>query len=219
MLRNYTGDRMNGYRELEDTERTIIRELIKNPRVSDNQIAKNTKVPVMTVNRKRKHLESEGLLRYFTSVDTGEHGTGKYKAKQLYIIKFKLGITRKQFIDEVENDRTTLRFSACYISLSYLGEKDGHLTYMCIMDAETESKLMDEFNGKLIPQLKSKFGDDCVREIITMRITNTLRRHHNYIPSVNMEKGVIKKDWPSEYLFIDQELEPTEEISNKESSF
>lgn len=212
------GDKMNGTRELDETERKIISELIRNPRSSDNQIAKNKNVPVMTVNRKRKALEKSGLLRYFTSLDSGEHGTGKYKARQLYIIKFKLGITRNQFIEIVEKDTETLAFSASYISLSYLGERDGHITYMCIMDAETESRLTDEFNGRMVPMLKKKFGDNSIEEITTMRITNTLRRHHNYIPMVNMENGIIKKDWPEAYIFVDQELEQKEEQTRIESS-
>jgi DNA-binding Lrp family transcriptional regulator len=192
-------------RELNESERKIARELIRNPRISDNQIAKKTKIPVMTVNRKRKALERDGFLRYFTSLDTGEHGTGKYRAKQLYIIKFRIGITREQFINEIELDKGLLAFSANYISLSYLGEKDGHLTYILILDGETESKLMDEFNGKLVPYIRKKFGENSIREIITSRITNTLRRHHNYIPMLNMEKGVIKEDWPNEYIFVDEE--------------
>ena len=95
---------MNEIRELDESERKVVRELIKNPRISDNQIAKNTKVPVMSVNRKRKRLENEGLLKYFTSFDTGEFGTGTFKAKQIYIIKFKIGITRGEYIEKLEKD-------------------------------------------------------------------------------------------------------------------
>ena len=98
---------MNGNKELSESEKKIVRELVKNPRISDNQLSKNTQIPVMTVNRKRKSLERDGYLRYFTSLDTGEHGTGKYKAKQMYIIKFKIGITRQDFIDVVEKDKLT----------------------------------------------------------------------------------------------------------------
>src|SRR3989338_6274070 len=184
-------------RELDPQQKLIVRELIRNPRVSDNQIAKNTNVPVMTVNRKRKALESENVLRYFTSLDTGEHGTGKYKSKQAFMIKFNIGMTRQRFIDDVEKDSKFLSFSARTVSLSYLGEKDGHLAYLVILDAETASHLLDEFNDILIPFLKKKFGEDCIREITSMRITNTLRRHHNYTPIINMEKGIIREDWPN----------------------
>lgn len=191
-------------RKLDENEKKIVRELIKNSRISDNQIAKNTNIPVMTVNRKRKQLEKENLLRYFTSFDTGEFGTGKFKAKQLYIIKFKIGITRNDFIEKVEKDKRSQRFNASYISLSYLGEKDGHLALIMILDAETDSTLVDEFSGKIIPHLKEKLGEDCIREIITSKISNTLRRHHNYLPELNMENGRIKKDWPDSYIFVDE---------------
>jgi DNA-binding Lrp family transcriptional regulator len=198
------GGKMSELREMDRQEKMIVRELIRNPRISDNQIAKNTKIPVMTVNRKRKNLEKEGNLRYFCSLDTGEHGTGKYKAKQLYIIKFKIGITRQQFIDNFEQDRKFLAFGATYVSVSYIGEKDGHLAYLCIIDAETESAMLDQFNEKVIPLLKEKFGEDCIQEITTMKITNNLRRHHNYMPYFNMENGIMKKNWPNEYIFIDE---------------
>lgn len=198
---------MNNIRELDENERKIVRELIKNPRISDNQIAKNAKVPVMTVNRKRKQLEKEGLLKYFTSFDTGEFGTGTFKAKQLYIIKFKAGITREEYIEKLEKDKRFQQFNASYISLSYLGEKDGHLALVIVLDAETDSLLVDEFNGKILPHLKEKLGNDCIREIITTKISNTLRRHHNYLPSINMENGIIKKDWPDDWVFVDRVIE------------
>lgn len=190
-------------RALDNNETKIVRELIRNPRISDNQIAKRTKIPVMTVNRKRKILEKENLLRYFTAIDTGEFGTGKYQAKQLYIIKFKIGITRERYLSQVEEDKRFMGFYSRYISISYLGEKDGHLALILIIDAETDTKIVDEFNGKIIPHLEEKLGEDCVKEIITTKISNTIRRHHNYIPSINMEQGIIKKDWPDGWIFVD----------------
>lgn len=199
---------MNNIRELDENERKVVKELIKNPRISDNQISKNTKVPVMTVNRKRKQLEKENLLKYFTSFDTGEFGTGTFKAKQLYIIKFKIGITRNDYIEKLEKDKRFQQFNASYISMSYLGEKDGHLALILVLDAETDSLLVDEFNGKILPHLKEKLGDDCIKEIITTKISNTIRRHHNYLPSINMENGIIKKDWPDDWIFIDKVIEP-----------
>lgn len=195
---------MNHIRELDEQEVKIVRELIRNPRISDNQISKNTKIPVMTVNRKRKRLEGEGLIKYFTSLDTGEFGTGTFKAKQLYVIKFKIGITREEYIEKLEKDKRFQQFNASYISLSYLGEKDGHLALVMVLDAETDSLLVDEFSGKIIPHLKEKLGNDCVKEIITTKICNTLRRHHNYLPNINMENGVMKKDWPDDWIFVDK---------------
>jgi hypothetical protein len=199
---------MRRSKELGESERIIVRELIKNPRISDNQIGKNTGVPVMTVNRKRKELERRGWLKYFVSFDTGEFGTGTFKAKQLYIIKFKTGLTREDYIEKVEKDKRVQQFNTSYISLSYLGEKDGTLALVMILDAETDSLLVDEFNGKVLPHLKDKLGQDCIREIITTKISNTLRRHHNYMPEINMENGIMKKDWPDDWIFVDKVIMP-----------
>jgi DNA-binding Lrp family transcriptional regulator len=199
---------MRRSKELGESERIIVRELIKNPRISDNQIGKNTGVPVMTVNRKRKELERRGWLKYFVSFDTGEFGTGTFKAKQLYIIKFKTGLTREDYIEKVEKDKRVQQFNTSYISLSYLGEKDGTLALVMILDAETDSLLVDEFNGKVLPHLKDKLGQDCIREIITTKISNTLRRHHNYMPEINMENGMMKKDWPDDWIFVDKVIMP-----------
>jgi len=191
-------------RELDEQERKIVRELIKNPRISDNKISKNTRIPVMTVNRKRKQLQKENLLRYFASLDTGEFGTHTFLAKQLYIIKFKIGITRADYLEKLEKDKRFQHFNSSYISMSCLGEKDGHLALIMILDAETDSVLIDEFNGKILPHLKAKLGEDCIKEIFTTKISNTLRRHHNYLPNINMENGILRKDWPDDWIFVDR---------------
>jgi len=141
--------------ELDENEVKIVRELIRNPRISDNQIAKKTKIPVMTVNRKRKKLEKQNLLRYYTSLDTGADGTGVFVAKQMYIIKFKIGITRNEYLKKVEFSNELKHFSSSYMSLSYLGEKDGHLALILILDAKTESNALDIIHKALASDLTS----------------------------------------------------------------
>lgn len=194
-------------REIDHHERRIIRELIRNPRISDNGISKRTKIPVTTVNRKRKLLEKEGFLRYFAQFDTGPDGTGAFTAKQLYIIKFKIGVTRQDFLSNIEYDTDFMGFKASYISWSYLGEKSGCLALFVIMDATSDAALVDEFNGRLIPYIKKKLGDDAIQEVIVAKIAHTLRRDHNYLPYRNMENGIIKDDWPDEWIFVDQALD------------
>src|SRR3989338_10208012 len=110
--------------ELDENEVKIVRELIRNPRISDNQISKRTKIPVMTVNRKRKKLEEESLIYYHANFDTGENGTGFFPEKQLYIIKFRIGITRHMYLDKIEADKRFIGFNTSYVSASYLGEKE-----------------------------------------------------------------------------------------------
>jgi len=190
--------------KLDVQEEKIVKELIKNPRQSDNQVSKKTKVPVMTVNRKRKQLEQKGFLRYYTELNLGEKGTGLFISRQLYIIKFKIGITSEKYLESLEYDAKFRKFKANYINESYLGEKDGHLSLVLIIDAKSESKLVDEFNGKLVPYFIEKLGEDCIKEVVTTKLTETIRKHHNYMPHFNMDKGTLKDDWIDDWIFVDK---------------
>jgi len=189
-------------RELDEAEIKIVRELIRNPRVSDNQNAKQTKVPVMTVNRKRKKLEEEGLLTYYTYLNTSEEGTGIFHARQLYIIKFKSGLTRDMFLTSLFEEKRLREINSKYVVESYLGEKDGQLATMLILEARTESELLEIFNGEIIPLYKKLFGEDSIKEVMTMRVTVPIRMFHNYMPLLNMEKGKIKEEWSNDYIFV-----------------
>ncbi|MBN2101327.1 MAG: Lrp/AsnC family transcriptional regulator [Candidatus Aenigmarchaeota archaeon] len=191
-------------RELDEKEVKIIRELIRDPRASDNQIAKRTNIPVMTVNRKRKKLEEEKLLRYYTSIDKGEFGLKVFGAKTLFVIKFKIGITRQTYYETLEKDPTWRMFNSHYISLAYLGEKDGHLALIIILDAKTREDLVEEFNGKIVPFLEEKLGQKCIKDIITTNLDRMVRVHHNYMPAMNMENGKIKKEWPDSLIFVNE---------------
>lgn len=191
-------------RTLDEQEVKIIRELIRNPRLSDNKIAKETDISVMTVNRKRKKLEEEKLLRYYVSIDKGEFGLHIFDAKELYIIKFKMGITRKKYMEALETDPMWRMLNSRFISLAYLGEKDGHLALMIILDAPTKSQLVEEFNGKIVPFLREKLGEDAIREVTTASLDKLVRVHHNYMPAMNMENGRIKKSWSDELIFVNE---------------
>jgi len=191
-------------RKLDEAERKIVRELIRNSRISDNQIAKRTGIPVMTVNRKRKNLEEQKLLRYYTSIDKGEFGLDIFGAKKLYIVKFNIGITRKQYLKTMETDGKWRMFNCKYISLAYLGEKDGRLSLVIVLDAKDEDHLVEEFNGKVVPFFKEKFGNDCITETITVSLNKLVRVHHNYMPYQNLENGRIKENWPDDMIFVDE---------------
>jgi hypothetical protein len=158
----------------------------------------------MTVNRKRKKLEKEKFLRYYVSLDKGEFGLHIFGVKQLYIIKFKMGITRKKYIEVMEADARWRTFNSRYISLAYLGEKDGHLALVIILDAKDESHLVEEFNGKIVPFLEEKMGEDAIEKIITAPLSKLIRVHHNYMPYINLEEGKIKADWPDDMIFVDE---------------
>ena len=183
-------------------EEKILKELIKNPRISDNQIAKNTKIPVTTVNRKRKHLEEQGFIHYYVDVSDESVERGQFHARQLYVIKFKEGITRQKYLNEIEKSENFRKVNPRYHAESFLGEKDGHFAIILIVEANSADELVEIFNGDIIPSIKKRHGKDCVSDIITAKVTFPFRIHHNYIPIFNMEKGIIKKDWLNDWIFV-----------------
>ena len=195
--------KINKMRKLDEKEVKIVKELVKNPRVSDNKIAKATKIAVMTVNRKRKQLEQEGLLNYFAYLDTSRYGTSSLPARQLYIVKFKIGITKKTFIDEFKKEMKTKTKNTEYFYESFLGERDGQLIWSFIMDGGQGKETMEIFNGKIVPMLELWFGKNCIIESFSFRLTTQLRLLHNYIPLLNMENGTLKKGYPNEFIFVD----------------
>ena len=193
-------------RTLDESERLIVRELIRNPRASDSEISKRTRVPVMTVNRKRKNLEKEKLLRYYTSLDKGEFGLPIFGARKLFIVKFKIGITKEQYLDSMEQSLKWRMFNSYFVSMAHLGEKDGHLALIIILDAPTEADLVEEFNGIIVPSLTARFGKDAIVDITTASLSKLIRIHHNYMPHENMENARIKDSWSDDLIFIDQPM-------------
>ena len=91
-------------RELDEQERLIVRHLIRDPRESDNGIGEATGVNVRTVGRKRQKLEQAGILSYFTHLDLSTRGTGQFGARHLYISQFKIGVTYKQVLEDIQRE-------------------------------------------------------------------------------------------------------------------
>ena len=190
--------------KLDETERKIVRELIRNARASDSEISKRTGIPVMTINRRRKRLEDSKLIRYYCSIDKGEFGLKIFGAKELFIVQFKIGISKKEYLEKIEKDARWRLLNSRHISFAYLGESEGHLALIIGLDALTQNELVDEFNGKIVPYLKGKLGQDCIKNVKTVTLAKLIRVHHNYLPAYNMEKGHIKSDWPDELIFVDE---------------
>jgi DNA-binding Lrp family transcriptional regulator len=191
-------------RKLDIQETKILKQLVRNPRVSDNQISKNTRVPVMTVNRKRKLMEEEGIINYYTDINHGDPKTKVYDAIQLYTIQFKIGITREHYIKAIMEDRKFRSRNSKYHAESYLGEKEGHLALVIMLEANSQSELIEIFNGEIVQGIKSRYGEDCINKIDTTRIDVPIRMHHNYLPLINMEKGIIKKEWDDEWIYVSE---------------
>jgi len=190
-------------RELDNQETLIIRELIRNPRSSDNEISRRSGIPVMSVNRKRKQIEKEGLLEYHTQLNTSETGTGTFRIKRLYIIKLKIGSTIEDFVSGLKADKKVRDFYPRFVEDAWLGEKDGHLALLLLMGAVSDSQMTDIINGQVIRSLKQREGENAIVEVSSININTPIRRHNNYCPSLNLEKGVLKDDWKDEWIFVD----------------
>lgn len=188
---------------LDKYEKEIVKELILNPRISDNQISKNTKIPLKTVNRKRKILEEREVLSYHTYLNVGMGGLNLFRFRQLYAIKLKEGITVNGFFSKIKKSNPRFDIYVNYLQDSWIGETDGNLTIVFIVEADSENELINVVNGQIIPDLKSYLGEECIKNVNTIRLGKRLRIFRNYLPIDNMEKGKIKKEWPKESIFVD----------------
>lgn len=182
-------------------EEKILKELIRDPRISDNAMARRTKIPVTTVNRKRKQMEKEGILSYFVHVSENVRNDTS-KVRQLYIIKFKEGITIQNYLEKVRNNMVFRSENAQYHVASYVGEKDGHFALVVLVEAETEAELVEVFHGNIVKGIRARHGDDCIVEIFTTKIIFPIRLHHNYLPLFNMQEGKIRDDWKTEWIHV-----------------
>ena len=189
-------------RDLDDQERLIVRALIRSPRYSDNKISAVTGVPVRTVSRKRARLEKDGMLKYYTSLAMQGNGASRFITQHMVIIKFRLGVTRVQIVDEIKNEPNVANVFSELILESYIAETDGQIALVIVMEGESDSDVADNLQGKLIPSLQKNHGEDSIAELRTIRLLGTIRREHNYLPMVNMKGAVLDEDWPDEAIFV-----------------
>jgi len=188
--------------KIDQQEHLIIKELVKNPRISDNQISKNTKVPVKTVNRKRKILEKSGIISYHTNIDNTLTGIGKFGARQQYVITFKYGITRSRIFEILKNNPPS-KIEMKHISECSVGDKDGHAIVAMTVESRVESDIIEVFNAEILPKFKRLLGENAIIKTDVITLNSNLTTMHNYMPLVNMRNGKIKEDWPDELIFVD----------------
>jgi DNA-binding Lrp family transcriptional regulator len=179
----------------------IMKELIKDPRISDNQISKKTKIPVKTVNRKRKILE-EKIVRYYTMIDNTESGTKTFGTTQFVILKFAYGMSRAKITEAILHDTFLKnRLLKKHIFFEWIGEKESQITYNAIVQSRVDTDIAEIINVELIPKFLAMLGKDCISNVEVFRNIIPFRISHNYIPFINMEKGVLKKDISNEDIF------------------
>ena len=189
-------------RELDEQERLIVRHLIRDPRESDNGIGEATGVNVRTVGRKRQKLEQLGALSYFTHLDLSARGTGQFNARHLYIIQFRIGITYKQLLEDIQREPFVRSSFTEIIFESHIAEIDGKLAMLLFIDGEDETDIVQTAQEKVIPSLLRNHGENSIEEIQTIRVLAPVRVMRNYLLPVNMEAGYLKKSWPDEAIYV-----------------
>lgn len=189
-------------KQFDDQERAVIRALIRDPRMSDHAISEKIKVPSKTVARKRRKMEEEGILSYHTQVNMMEGGSGHFTTRHLYVIKFRLGVTKKQIVDEIKNEPNIKSVFTELIFESHIAEIDGHISLLMFIDGKDDSDVVESMQAKIIPSLRKNHGADSIEEIRTLRVLAPIRVMRNYIPMVNMDLGNIKENWPNDAIFV-----------------
>jgi DNA-binding Lrp family transcriptional regulator len=186
----------------DEQERAILKTLVRDPRQSDNHISKVTGVPTPTVRRKRKRLEDEGMLNYFAAIDMQETGSGTFSARHLYIIKFRIGITTRQIVEEIKSEPNVRSVFTDLIYESHIAEMDGRVALVMIIEGKNDADIIENVQGKIVPSLRKNHGPDSIEEISTLRLLSPIRVFHNYVPLVNMDKGILRDDWTDDAIFV-----------------
>ena len=189
-------------KELDEQERLIVRHLIRDPRESDNGIGEVTGVNVRTVGRKRQRLEQAGILSYYTHLDLSSRGTGQFGARHLYIIKFRIGITYKQVLEDIQREPFVRSIFTEIIFESHIAEIDGKLAMLLFIDGANETDIVQTVQEQLIPSLLRNHGENSIEQVNTIRVLAPVRTVRNYIQPVNMQDGYMKKDWPDEAIYV-----------------
>ena len=189
-------------RELDEQERLIVRQLVRDPRESDNGIGELTDVNVRTVGRKRQRLEQEGILSYYTQLDLSAQGSGQFNTRHLYIVKFRIGVTFKQLTEDIQREPFVRSIFTEIIFESHIAEIDGKLAMLLFIDGASDTEIVQTVQEKLIPSLLKNHGENSIEEISTMRLLAPVRVMRNYLPFVNMQNGYIKKDWPNDAIYV-----------------
>jgi DNA-binding Lrp family transcriptional regulator len=189
-------------RQLDEQERLIVKQLIRDPRESDNGIGEATGVNVRTVGRKRQRMEQAGILSYFTHIDLSASGTGEYNSRHLYIIKFRIGVSYTQVLEDIKREPFVRSVFTEVIFESHIAEIDGKIAMLLFIDGASDIDIVQTVQEKLIPSLENNHGRGSVEEVSTIRILAPVRAIRNYILPVNIANGYIKKEWPDDAIYV-----------------
>jgi hypothetical protein len=140
-------------KELDEQERLIVRHLIRDPRESDNGIGEATGVNVRTVGRKRQRLEQAGILSVFHPARPQLKRHRPVQHRHLYIIKFRIGVTFKQVMEDIQREPSVRSIFTEIIFESHIAEIDGKTAMLLFIDGESDVGIVQTVQEKLIPSL------------------------------------------------------------------
>jgi DNA-binding Lrp family transcriptional regulator len=190
-------------RDLDEQEITIAKALIKNPRTSDNRLGEEYGIPVRSVSRKRARLESDGLLRYFAEIDMSERGTGKFRCRHLYTIKFGVSVTLRDLRKRVLNEPNVMTAFTRTVYTSHIAEIDGRVALVLVVDGESDSDIVEKVQEEILPALRAKHGEQAIEEVETVRLLEPVRMLRNYLPALNMLEGKMRPDWSIDAIYVE----------------
>lgn len=189
-------------RILDEQEKAIVRQLIRDPRESDNGVGELTGVNVRTVSRKRLRLEQEGILSYYTNLDLSSDGAKQFNTRNLYIIKFRVGVTYTQVVEEMRQESSQQYVFTESIFESHIAEIDGKVALLLFVDGTSDLDIVRRIHEELIPTLVKNHGEDSIEAVSTIRLLTPVRVMRNYLPLVNMHSGYLKPDWPNDAIYV-----------------
>lgn len=155
-----------------------------------------------TVSRKRAWMQREGILAYYSALNLQSAGIGRFNTQQMIMIKFKLGVTRSQLLEEIRSEPNVVNVFSELIRESYIAEVEGHVALVMVMEGESDSDVAENLQGQIVPSLRKNHGEDSIVDLWSIRLLDSIRREHNYLPMVNMRDGVLKEEWPDEAIFV-----------------
>jgi len=189
-------------KQLDKQQLRIAKALIRNPRISDNRLGEEKAISPKTVAKKRLRMEDEGLLRYFAEVDMTATGTGRFQCRHLYILRFKVGVTVKQVLADIDNEPKVVTVFTRSIYESHVAEVDGRVALVMVIDGASDADIVERFQEEIVPLLKQRHGRDAIEEVSTVRLIRQLRVMRNYLLPLNMKGGMLKEDWSDDSIFV-----------------
>jgi DNA-binding Lrp family transcriptional regulator len=191
---------------LDEYEKAILKQLIRDPRLSDNQIAKRTGIPLKTVNRKRKGMEESGNLMYFAYFNNSLEGSREFTARKMYVILLDEGITKKRVREAFHADKNPKPFRSKHLLHAFIGEYQGHIIIVAILESLVADDIVEIYNADLVPWLHNAFGPNAINRTMIMDLDIQTRILHNYLPYLfEMPKGRLGDAIKDEWIYVGEE--------------